>query len=106
MKSMKINDRYCQVSFEEEVPSASTFGSPFHKWGVASEEESEAHLDISVCEDFSESECSELDDKNGERRGEDKIFSFRWKGKSIQKVAHALVEELILLGRVRMMLWN
>ncbi|ESW12638.1 hypothetical protein PHAVU_008G129600, partial [Phaseolus vulgaris] len=31
VKSVRINDRICQVSFEEENSSVSLFGSPYHK---------------------------------------------------------------------------
>ena len=76
MKPVRINDRFCQVCFEEENPPAPMFENPFHKWGATSEEESEAHLDASVGENFSKSECSEHDDRNKEIRGEEKTVQF------------------------------
>jgi len=45
VKSVRINDRICQVSFEEENSSVSLFGSPYHKWFVLNQ----------VCLSFEES---------------------------------------------------
>jgi len=72
MKIVRINDRFCEVSFEEESFIAPSCGYLFHKWGMVSKEDSEAHFDANVGEDFSESECSDHNDRSRERRGEDK----------------------------------
>jgi len=85
VKSVRINDRFCQVSFEEEIPPVSTFGTFFHKWSVTSEEGSEAHLDTNVGEYFFEYECSEHYGRNRERRGEEKIVQFSAEGEEYPK---------------------
>ncbi|KAK7378746.1 hypothetical protein VNO80_04193 [Phaseolus coccineus] len=40
-KSVRINDRLCQVFFEEENSPVPMLGNPCHKWDATSEEESE-----------------------------------------------------------------
>ena len=70
-RSVRINDRVCQVYFEEENFHVPSCGNLFHKWGMASEDESEARLDSSISEVFSESDYSDHSGRQGERRREE-----------------------------------
>ena len=73
VKSVRINDRICQVSFEEENSSVSLIGSPFNKWDDASEEELKAQIEDGVGEGFSDSDYSKRGGRQEERRGEETV---------------------------------
>jgi len=85
-KSVRINDRVFQVYFEEENSSVSLIGSPFHKWNVNSEEESEARIEDSVGEGFSDSDYSEHGGRQEERRGEEMTVQFPAEEEEFPKV--------------------